>query len=478
MKRLKRLVACVLMTGLLFGTMVAGNYVLRQDAGMPEKKRNTPTEEQLKDWAAPDQEALDFFELGAFETDLPVVYLNTKGQQIQKENTIIGSIAILNANGEEQSVFTEPNIISDASIKYRGASSYSKFAKKQYRIKFLKGNSQKARDISLAGMGAHSEWVLHGPYLDKTLVRNKLMYDLARDLGDWAPDSRFVELFEDGVYRGVYLAVEPVTNGEARLRLSEFGLLSGHTAYITYRDRIGSGNVALNTYGKQYGYSHNELYLSYPSEKDLTKSRLRFVEGDISAFEEALYGANFADPDLGYAAYIDVDNWVDYFLLNEISMNYDAGNLSTYAYKELTGKLRLAIWDFNNAFDNYQWNNLDETGFHTIHNGWIGRLCQDRGFIDKVVSRYHSLRSSTFSDESLYRHMDAYQAELGAAIDRNFAVWGHSFQENLLIGTHSDGTSRDIGSYEKAVSQLKSMIDQRLAFLDQNIEKLYENCIN
>ncbi|MDY4116893.1 MAG: CotH kinase family protein, partial [Blautia sp.] len=91
--------------------------------------------------------------------------------------------------------------------------------------------------MSLAGMGANSEWVLNGPYLDKTLIRNKLVYDLARELNGWAPDTRFVELFVDGEYQGVYLAVEPVTNGESRLRLSEFSLLSGETAYIVSRDR-------------------------------------------------------------------------------------------------------------------------------------------------------------------------------------------------------------------------------------------------
>ena len=44
-------------------------------------------------------------------------------------------------------------------------------------------------------LGANSEWVLNGPYLDKTLIRNKLVYDLARELNGWAPDTRFVELF-------------------------------------------------------------------------------------------------------------------------------------------------------------------------------------------------------------------------------------------------------------------------------------------
>ena len=31
-------------------------------------------------------------------------------------------------------------------------------------------------------------------------------------------------------------------------------------------------------------------------------------------------------------------------------MNHDASVLSTYAYKDLNGKIKLCVWDFNNAF--------------------------------------------------------------------------------------------------------------------------------
>lgn len=162
----------------------------------------------MKEWDAPDEEMLEYYDLGEFSTTLPVVYMNTKGQQVLKENAIWGNIALLDGNGEEQSIFSVPNSIYRATIKYRGASSYSKLDKKQYRIKFYKNEKDSAKEVSLAGMGANSEWVLNGPYLDKTLIRNKLVYDLARELNGWAPDTRFVELFVDGEYQGVYLAVE------------------------------------------------------------------------------------------------------------------------------------------------------------------------------------------------------------------------------------------------------------------------------
>ena len=361
MKRISRILLCILMITVLCGLSVVGNSVVKSENKSKENKRTAITKEEMKEWAAPDEESLEYYDLGEFSTTLPVVYMNTKGQQVLKENVIWGNIALLDGNGEEQSVFSTPNSIYRATIKYRGASSYSKFDKKQYRIKFYKNKKDSAKEVSLAGMGANSEWVLNGPYLDKTLIRNKLVYDLARELNGWAPDTRFVELFVDGEYQGVYLAVEPVTNGESRLRLAEFGLLSGETAYIVNRDRIDTGSEEIDTWGKTNGYTYNALYIRYPSKNKITEKQKEYITKDISEFEQALYGTNFSDKRIGYQAYIDMDNWVDYFIINEFAMNYDAGNLSTYIYKELGGKLQLAVWDFNNGFDNYQWFRLTDS---------------------------------------------------------------------------------------------------------------------
>ena len=479
MKEIRRAILCLFMVLVLAAMAVCGNSLFKLQQNEQKTHEQTITAEEKERWAAPDEEVLDYYGLGEFTTTLPVIYINTEGQQILKENKIRGNIALLDENGEEQSILSTPNHLYSATIKYRGASSYGNFDKKQYRIKFCKKNSDKAKNVSLAGMSEHSEWVLNGPYLDKTLMRNKLMYDLARELTGWAPDSRFVELFVDGNYQGVYLAVEPVTNGENRLNLTEFSLLSGKTGYIVKRDRVGTEETEIETYGKLAGYTNNALYLEYPSSKDATLRQIEYVEEDVSAFERALYGDNFADPETGYNAYINVDNWVDYFIINEFAMNYDAGNLSTYAYKDIEGKLNLAVWDFNNGFDNYQWFRTEMDEFQTVENSWFNRLAQDRNFIDKVVARYRELRKSTLSEEHIFRQLAKYEEELGDAVDRNFKVWGYSFKENLLIGKKPDGTSRDIRSYEEAVKQLKTTIRKRLAFMDEHIdEELYEDRVD
>ena len=471
---IKKLLLCLLAALTVLTVTVLGNGVV--NAGTPQDKKPAQplTKEQLDRWDAPDRDYLEFYGLSVFKTTLPVIYINTQGQKIGKENKIECSIALGVDDGKLHSIEAMPQAVYRASINYRGASSYSRLDKKQYRIKFLKDNSDKARNVALCGMGKNSEWVLNGPYLDKTLVRNKLIYDLARETGQWAPDSRFCELFVDGEYHGVYLAIEPVTNGDSRLRLSKFGLVSGKTPYLVERNRDSLTDEALVTYGKEMGYTNLSMYIDYPSSSKLTERQEHYIREDISAFERVLYGEDFLDEYTGYRNYIDMDSWVDYFIINEFAMIRDAGNLSTYAYKKMEGKLQLACWDFNNGFDNYPEYILDGTGFETINNSWLDRVSQDPVFIDRVVERYRQLRETTLSQEHIDELLKSYQDQLGEAIDRNFQIWGSSFTEHILVGTRADGSTRDITSYEAALEQLNTMIQKRLEFLDGHFTDLYE----
>ena len=102
-----------------------------------------------------------------------------------------------------------------------------------------------------------------------------------------------------------------------------------------------------------------------------------------------------------------------------------------------------------------------------MKNSWFERLWQDKTFREHVCERYRQLRKTTLADEHIAEKIAAYQAELGAAVDRNFKVWGYSFHENLLVGTTKEGMSRDIGSYEEAMKQLTDTIHERLAYLDK-----------
>lgn len=473
MKKIFKGIGMVLFLFSIVTLATAGQGYLKQKN--PEKIQEPVLNADKADWGAPDKEYLDYYGLGEFETKLPVVYIDTEEKQITKENKTWATVGILNnsSDGSMRNVMETPEEILDGTVNLRGASSYSLFDKEQYRLKFYKKQgSAKAEEYNFLGMAQSSEWVLHGPYLDKTMMRNCMVYEMAREMFEWSPDARYCEVFVNGQYKGVYLAVEPVTNGAGRLRLSEFGLLSGECAYVVKRERKGTEENPLSNWGKREGKTSNDLYISYPSEKKLTDAQRKWIEQDISRFENELFSSGFADPESGYAAYIDVDNFVDYFVLNEVVMNYDASSLSTYAYKEISGKLQLTVWDYNNCYDNYQGGKKETNKFYVAENTWFDRLLKDRKFVDRVVQRYYELRKSIMNTDYMYAQMAKYEQELGAAIDRNFAVWGYSFDRTLM-----SGDEREIQSYEAAVEQLKTVIEERFTFLDEHIVDLYENCI-
>ena len=193
------------------------------------------------------------------------------------------------------------------------------------------------------------------------------------------------------------------------------------------------------------------------------------IKDDFSAFEKSLYSYDFDNKKYGYDEQIDVQSFVDYFIINEFSCNYDAGWLSTYMYKDLDGKLRMCVWDFNSAFDGYPESFMPADHFKMQNCLWYFMLFKDEDFTDRIISRYRQLRKTYLSDEYLNNYIDETIAYLGDAIDRNYEVWGYTFGEEYDLFTPADRNPRD---YETAVADMKEFIAVRSKYMDENIETL------
>ncbi len=89
----------------------------------------------------------------------------------------------------------------------------------------------------------------------------------------------------------------------------------------------------------------------------------------MTTFEKALKGAQFKDKVNGYAKYIDVESFIDFMIMQEITRNVDGYRLSTYLHKQKDsdgGKLVMGpFWDFNLGFGNADYC----SGWKT--NGWM-----------------------------------------------------------------------------------------------------------
>ena len=347
-------------------------------------------------------------------------------------------------------------------IRIRGNSSRY-FDKKSYLIRFTEQDGS-YEDQEVMGMADHYEWALYGPYLDKSLIRNYMWYNIAGEIMDYAPNVRFCEVVLNGEYQGLYVMAETITNGDdCRLNISEPIKGMNKTGYVLRLDR--GSDVEIKNVETFTNYAYRNLQnvdIKYPRSGDLTPELVDAIAQDFSDFEKSLYSYDYDTDDYGYHTSINIQSFVDYYILNEFTANYDAGWLSTYIYKDIGGKYNMVIWDFNSACDNYNHSMLPHH-LELHYNVWYFMLMKDEYFTDRILRRYKQLRKSYLSDAYLENYIDETIAYLGDAIERNFEVWGYTFSLDML-----SPDDRNLLSHQEAIDQLKGYILDRGAWLDEN----------
>lgn len=452
-------------------------------------------------------------------THLPIIRIDTGGQKIPGKGIIDEATKQIEGyetgdNGEKDILVTletvegegiyhhgdDPaQLSSQALLHIRGNSSRA-FDKSGYRIKLVEdGDPLDGRRLPLLGMSAESDWALHGPFLDKTLIRNYMWMNLSAEVMGDAPDVRFCELMIDGTYQGVYLLMETVCEGEGRVDLTDYEPGSPVCSYIVGIGRHIEPEKEVDNfcfYTGRMGADIN-VELIYPGRTLQTEMVKDYVEADFSEIEKLLYSAEMVSGTGSYRRLLDVDSFVDYYILQEFLGINDAFTASTYFHRDVRGKLTAGpVWDYNNALDNF-FLPFPAEGFLLVQKGWFSQLMMDEDFVEQVIRRYRSLRKGVLSEEHLNRYMDETIAWLGSAVERNYEVWGYSFDPMALevyqrrsfewqegenpeeiSPEENEARTRAVnpGSYEEAVEQMREYMSQRGQWLDENIEILRQYC--
>ena len=329
-------------------------------------------------------------------------------------------------------------------IKLRGNSSLG-FNQKKYTIE-LRSEDGKEIDASLLGMPAHSDWVLLAPYNDVSAVRDPLAFQLWRDMGHWGPRTQMVELTMDGEYRGIYILSEAIKRGKDRVNISKLKKTD-----IEGRDVTGGYLLRIDTFddddatftskvpGIGEGSMSSEVIWSciYPKKKNLQPEQFSYIQSYVDTVEQVIQSDYFADPERGYARYIDVPSFVDYFIHTELSLNADGYKRSAYFYKEKLhadgtgGKLVAGpVWDYNLAYGNANFANADNIeawNFEGASNNptpalWQ-RLLQDPAFRKAVKTRYQKLRKNVLSNKSINAYIDRHAELLKPCIAHHFETY-------------------------------------------------------
>ena len=439
------------------------------------------------------EKALCSHEANLLCTHLPLVEIETGGHPIPGapvlddkgfivdytvteagESRLKASVEITDNTETNNHITDAPSLATSALINIRGRSS-REFDKKSYRITLIHDDGIN-NNQSVMGMDAHHEWVLHGPFLDKSLIRNYMWYNIAGEFMEYAPNVRFCEVVIDGSYQGLYLMTESITKGYDGSRLTmevkkKDNTFSGYILRVNDIYPFEETTSVISDYGNYAYVARIPVEVIYPGTVNQTEEMRRAIELEFSAFEKALYSYDYDSEDYGYTQWIDIPSFVDYYILNEFVCNIDAGRLSTYVYKDISEKYKICVWDFNNACDNYMETRVNLYDFDTQNRLLYHMLCRDEAFTEAIITRYKELRQGVLSEEYLMNYIDRTIAYLGPAIDRNFDKWGYSFQAEYSL---LKGEDREICSYDEAICQLKKFLIERGNWMDRNIDAIRE----
>ena len=420
-------------------------------------------------------------------THLPLLIIDTDGKDIpgvplndsnsdeevfstaeDGSTTIQASLKVIDNGDSNNHPGDEAAIESMMSIRVRGNSSRY-FDKKGYLIGLTDDSGEKNRKEALLGMDEFDKWALHGPYLDKSLIRNYMWYNIAGEIMDYAPNCRFCEVILNGEYQGLYLLVETIdSSADARLKLSEPEDDSEQVSFVLRADRGSSNPIKnVNTFSQNSYRTLMAIDIVYPGTGDLTEERINYIEDSFSDFEKSLYSYDYDNGSYKWQEWADFDEMVDYFLINEFTSNYDAGYLSTYFYRDVRGKYKMCIWDFNSACGNYRDDYVGPHHFEMQYVPWFVMLTKDEDFTEGVIARYRELRKTYFSDEYICDYVDKTVEYLGSAVERNFEVWGYTWDDDMVRPA-----GRNPENYEEAVQQIKDFCIERGEWMDDNIDNL------
>lgn len=422
------------------------------------------------------------------DSNLPIIIINTQGRAILDDPKIQADMGIID-NGAERNHVTDPvnGYEGKIGIEIRGSSSQM-FPKKQYGIE-LWDDEGEGIAASLLGMPEEEDWVLFAPYNDRSLMRDALAYVLGRQLSGYSPRTRYCEVVLNGKYQGVYVLIEKIKRDKNRLDINKLDPdeISGNDltgGYIVKIDKStgGTGAGFPSPFRPPLATNQEIFYqYEYPDAEDIVAEQASYIRQYVRHFEEVLHGDAFADPNEGYTKYIDVNSFIDYMIMQEVTRNVDGYRLSTFMYKKRDsdgGKLHMGpIWDFNLGFGNADYCEGGEpTGWALDFNSvcptdfwlvpfWWKKLFQDETFGARVAARWIELRMGEFSSERIHERIDSIKTLLGEAQARNFQAWnvmGKYVWPNRYVGS----------TYDQEVTYLKSWIDERLEWMDTNLPGL------
>jgi hypothetical protein len=356
-------------------------------------------------------------------------------------------------------VYQTTTITSPLGIRTRGHSTRF-MPKRPYRVRF-------DENTSLFGMKSAKNYILLADYIDRSMVRNSLTVYMSKllDTPMYTLDYRFVDLYLNQSYRGQYLLIERVEfqknrlDIEPNLALDDAGFMV-ELDFQVYVQNQGNENL------EWFKVNDKPYVIKEPNPITTVGYQFRHTRYMSNYFKEmrnALINKN------NYESYIDVDNWIDYFLIQEIAKNVDVGWGSVYMVKETGGKLKhMPLWDFDLAFGNadyipygpvghWGWANDEKNEFFTLMMKIPAILTR---FKEKLIAYETSMLPE------LIDYLNENESRLTTLSQSNFAMWPMN---------QCDGWCpipeplRNMTTINQQFTYLRNFLTQRFSWMKSNI---------
>ncbi len=416
-------------------------------------------------------------------TNLPLFIINTNGKQIVDEPKINAELKIIYSEDKFNHAGDTANIYSgNIGIEIRGRYSAT-LPQKPYGLESRDSLGENL-NIPLFHMPEENDWILLANYNDKTFMRNSLAFELFRKMGHYAPRTQFCEVIVNAGYQGIYVFTEKIKRDNGRVNISKLSanenagddLTGGYIIKVDYYDDSNSWISNYAPIGQPGKKVHFVYY--YPKPDEITTGQKVYIKDFIDELEKTLYSP---ESDLhAISGYIDINSFIDYFILNELARNVDGYKKSSYFHKDLDSKDGLLhagpVWDFD-----WAWKNINECYFRdTNGSGWAYRvhecnpwpappswmltLLRNYQFAQKVNERYFELRDTYLSEEYIFNYVDSVATLLDEAQNRHYRRW-----PILGINVGTPEVDKQPDTFAGEIEKFKYWISRRLNWLDANM---------
>ena len=386
------------------------------------------------------------------ELVLPKIYIDLLGAERVRKSVYIPIKVSMTNSDEDFSPVT-------AQIRGRGNSTWGEFEKRPYRIKF-----DSKRDMF--GMGARKDWILLASAMDHSLMRNYITFVMANEMGDpYTSESQWVHVFIDNKYEGVYLLCEQTESGNHRVDVETdhaktdidvgFMIEYGGSADIDEDKYFYFSNISNKRL--RYQMTDHHAVIKYPKGNDCTNAQRDYIADYANKVNTAIMKNVWED----IIELVDIDTFVDNFIVTEIMLNNDMG-WNFFFYKPAGGKLCLGPhWDYDQAAGASEWGGETYEGWNAgSPHPWFEALVLMEEFRDLVRDRWLEVRDFLHSIPDTF--IDEKAEEYKYDIEANFTRW-------KVLGERHWRSVRSLDretTYDGHKEYLKTWLKNRLAWIE------------